>query len=237
MRRANPGWPLHFIRSGFWLLCVVSPGWLTHDVSTPGHAVWNVDAAASVTARLAWPEVSAVAVGAVHFLARDMLGGVHTCRAAAIAFGLFLGHHMAAHRTEPQVFSFHLSSVEVVSRSCFWDGLPDSRLLLPQPTLHGFWFSRPAAQLRRGIVSRRSCGCGVGHETFRSEAPEIEHDALHRDLCHMAAVLSGDVLVGFAADGAHRRSVSFDFSPVVFRCHTYKLNPSRFGCKIFLHLF
>jgi len=33
VRRANPGWPLHFIRSGFWLLCVVSPGWLTHDVS------------------------------------------------------------------------------------------------------------------------------------------------------------------------------------------------------------
>ena len=159
-----------------------------------------------------------------------MLGGVHTCRAAAIAFGLFLGHHMAAHRTEPQVFSCHLSSVEVVSRSCFWDGLPDSRLLLPHPTLHGFWFSRPAAQLRRGIVSRRSCGCGVGHETFRSEAPEIEHDALHRDLCHMAAVLSGDVLVGFAADGAHRRSVSFDFSPVVFRCHALVVH-SYFWCR------
>ena len=69
-------------------------------------AAWEVDAAASITARLAWPEVSSVAVGAVHFFARDMLGGVHTCRAASIAFGLLLGHHMAAHRAEPQIFSF-----------------------------------------------------------------------------------------------------------------------------------
>jgi hypothetical protein len=40
---------LHFIRSGFWLFYVVSPGWLTHDVRHRGHIV-VVFAAKSIAA-------------------------------------------------------------------------------------------------------------------------------------------------------------------------------------------
>jgi hypothetical protein len=77
-------------------------------------AVWNVDDAASVAAHLARAEVSTVAVRAVYFLARPMLREMRSGWASAIAFGLLLGHHMVAHWTEPQIFSF--SHVRILLR-------------------------------------------------------------------------------------------------------------------------
>lgn len=64
----------------------------------------NVDYAPAITAKLARAKMTAVAVWAIYFLARLMLRDVHPCRTTSIAFGLFLGHHMAAYRATPKIF-------------------------------------------------------------------------------------------------------------------------------------
>lgn len=69
-----------------------------------------------IAAHLARPEVASVTVGTRHEFYRDVLRKVYSAvwRAAAIAFALFLSHHMVTDWTHPHCFwfvSFHSASL------------------------------------------------------------------------------------------------------------------------------